>query len=105
MQTDQNENRIIWVIGAMERLSWLGYFKAIGYIVSQDDIDLYYDLDDAREYLFDYDEQIMSYLEGVFYGKNMSPTTMHEIYTLLVTYKNDRNRVFSYGMNHLVGAI
>ena len=66
-------------------------------------IDFYYDLDDTREYLFDNDLEIMSILIALMEESNPSSVMVQEIFNLVVCYKNDRNRVFSYAMKELVG--
>jgi hypothetical protein len=103
MQTDTTENRIIWVVGALERLARLGFFDEIGYTISDDLIDFYYDLDETREYLFDHDQEIMSILIALMEESNLSSTVVQEIYQLVVNYKNERNHVFSYAMEKMVG--
>ena len=103
MKTDSTENRIIWVVGALERLGRLGYFREVAYTVDESEIDFYYDLDDTREYLFDNDLEIMSILIALMEESNPSSTMVQEIFNLVVSYKNERNRVFSYAMKELVG--
>jgi hypothetical protein len=103
MKTDSTENRIIWVVGALERLARLGYFSEVGYTVGEEMIDFYYDLDETREYLFDSDLEIMSILIALMEESNPSSVMIQEIFNLVVCYKNDRNHVFSYAMKELVG--
>ena len=97
------QKRIIWVIGTLERLGGLGYFNSIGYRVDEDCVDLYWELDDIRNYLFDKEEEIFVILLDFLSESDIPLEDIHEFYNLVIDYKNNRNKVFARGMNNLVG--
>jgi hypothetical protein len=97
------QKRFIWVVGTLERLGGLGYFNEIGYRVDEDCVSLYWELDDIRDYLFDKEEEIFVILLDLLSESNIVLEDIREFYNLVIDYKNNRNKVFAYGMNKLVG--
>jgi hypothetical protein len=94
------EKKIIWVIGSLERLAGLGYFNEIGYRVDLDVVDLYWELDDIRDYLFDNEEEMFNILLCVLDESGMDFDEIKEIHKLILSYKNDRSKVFSFAMKN-----
>lgn len=94
------EKRILWVVGAMERLGGLGYFKEVGYKVDKDCVDLYLELDEIRDYLFEEDEEIFFIVMSLIEESDLPMEEIKEIYNLVISYKNDRKKVFVYAMNN-----
>jgi hypothetical protein len=101
MNYSLEEKKIIWVVGSLERLAGLGYFSEVGCKVNEDIVDLYWELDDIRDYIFDDEKEIFSILISVLDESNMDLDEIKEIYNLIVTYKNNRNKVFGYAMENL----
>lgn len=97
------QKRIMWVVGSLERLGGLGYFNEIGYKVDKDCIDLYWELDDIRDYLFESNEQIFTILIVLLEESNMDLEGIKRIYDLVLDYKENRKNVVSYAMENLCG--
>lgn len=98
---DLDEKKMIWVVGSLERLGSLGYFKEIGYRVDEDCVDLYWELDDIRNDLIE-DEEIFLKLVVVFEESNLEFEQIKEIYDLVIQYKNDRSKTFAYAMEKIL---
>lgn len=98
---DLEEKKMIWVVGSLERLGALGYFKEIGYRVDEDCIDLYWELDEIRNYFIE-DEEIFLKLVIVFEQSNLEFEQIKEIYDLVIEYKNNRTKTFSYAMEKIL---
>lgn len=96
------EKRVLWVVGAMERLGGLGYFKEVGYTVDKDCVDLYLELDEIRDYLFDKDEDIFFIIMSLIEESDLPKEEIKKIYDLVISYKNDRKKVFVYAMENLI---
>ena len=73
------EKKDIWIVGSLERLGRLGYFNKIGYNVAPDCIDLYWELDDIRYYLFDDEEEIFIILMTILEESNFTFDQCKEI--------------------------
>lgn len=96
------EKKDIWIVGSLERLGRLGYFNKIGYNVAPDCIDLYWELDDIRYYLFDDEEEIFIILMTILEESNFTFDQCKEIHNLILNYLNNRTKVFSYAMENLL---
>lgn len=96
------EKQILWIVGSIERLGWLGYFSEIGYKVNSDAIDLYYELDEIRDCLYENDLQVLEILSVLLEESNMTYDDMKAVYDLIMNYKNHRNDVFCHAMRHLI---
>lgn len=98
------EKKILWVVGSLERLAGLGYFTEIGYKVDQECVDLYWELDDIRDYLFDDEEEMFNILMCLLEESNITLDEIKEIYNLIISYKNNRNKVFTFALNNFTFA-
>ena len=105
MDLNLEQKRIMWVVGSLERLGGLGYFKEIGYKVGKDCIDLYWELDDIRDYLFESNDQIFTILIALLGESNMALEDIKKIYDLVIEYKEDRKKVVTYAMENLCGVM
>lgn len=98
------EKKILWVVGSLERLAGLGYFTEIGYKVDQECVDLYWELDDIRDYLFGDEEEMFNILMCLLEESNIALDEIKEIYNLIISYKNNRNKVFTFSLNNFTFA-
>ncbi len=103
MNYSLEQNRIIWVVGALERLGGLGYLSEIGYKVTEETIDHYLELDEIRDYLFENNKEIFIIMMTLMEESNMSMEELQEIYDLIIDYKENRKKVVVYAMENLVG--
>jgi hypothetical protein len=103
MNYSLEQNRIIWVVGALERLGGLGYLSEIGYKVEEETIDHYLELDEIRDYLFENNKEIFIIMMTLMEESNMSMEELQEIYDLIIDYKENRKKVVVYAMENLVG--
>lgn len=105
MNYSLEQNRIIWVVGALERLGGLGYLSEVGYKVTEETIDHYLGLDEIRDYLFENNYQIFIIVMSLLEESNMSKEQIEEVYNLVIDYKENRKKVFVYAMENLVGNV
>jgi hypothetical protein len=94
------QKKIIWIVGSLERLAGLGYFNEIGYRVDSDAVDLYWELDDIRHYLFDNEEEMFTILMSLTEDFDLNLEQLKEIHKLILSYKNNRSKVFSFAMKN-----
>lgn len=98
------EMKLLWVFGALERLATLGFIGETPYKVSQDTIDLYLELDENRNNLFPDDEELKEMLAVIIPDINgeLDLDILDGFYTLLKDYKNDREKIVKYSLNHII---
>ncbi len=95
------ELKTAWVIGSLEKLAGLGYFKEIGYKIDPEFVNFYWEADENRHNLIKSEEIFMIVLE-LTRESDMSLEHVTEIHKLLMEYKDDRTKVFAYAMENLL---
>lgn len=94
-------NKVLWVIGALERLSYLGMLSEPPVRVSPDAIDDFIELDEVRDCLFVDENEIPEIVKELVYEFNgkFNPNLVKELSNLVISYKNDRDRMVKYAFN------
>ena len=93
------EQQKIWVVGSIERLSWLGYFKEVSLKVEEDFIEEYWRIDDNLHNIMDSGEEIFKIILELYPELCLEEAT--EVFDLLAAFKNSRTRVFVWGMQRI----
>jgi hypothetical protein len=92
-----DECKVMWVIGALERLATLGALSSdIPLSLSQDAIDDYIQIDNDRQYLFESDFEIAQIFRAVANNHNerdVDEEDICDVIELLLHYKNDREEL------------
>lgn len=95
------EKRILWVIGSLEKLGGLGFFSSIPLKISESSLDVYWEIDDLRESLIS-KEDIKQILYCLVIEGELEVEDFEVIYQLLITYYENREKIFSYGMKSII---
>lgn len=95
------EKKVMWVVGALERLATLGYFSKILYKIPSNNIDTFLEIDEERFSLFDSQEDFVSVIIGVI-GKDFDIETIETICKLVWDYKEQRTKLVSKGLVSLM---
>jgi hypothetical protein len=99
-----SECKVLWVVGALERLATLGMLGSdIPFTVSRDAIDRYLEIDSLREYLFESDFEIAQIFRAIANQNNeqeVNEDDLCNIIELLLNYKNDREEIVKYALSH-----
>jgi hypothetical protein len=98
------EMKLMWVYGALERLVTLGLIYQAPYKIAQEAIDVYLILDDMRDKLFPEDSELKEILRFIMSSttKNVDNNVLDEMYVLLVQYKNNREDIVKYALEHSI---
>lgn len=92
-----DECKILWVVGALERLATLGALNSdIPLTLTQDAIDDYISIDNDRQYLFESDFEIAQIFRAVANSSNereVDEDSMCDVIELLLHYKNHREEL------------
>jgi hypothetical protein len=99
-----NEAKLLWVCGALERLATLGFIGETPYKVSQDTIDLFLHLDENRNKLFPDNTELKYILESILNEINgeSDEDTLNGFYVLLTDYKDNREKIVKYSLEHVL---
>ena len=95
------EKKVMWVIGALERLATLGYFSKIPYRIPSNNIDTFLEIDEERFSLFDSQEDFICVVIGVI-GADFDIDTIETICKLVWDYKEERTRLVSNSLVYLM---
>ena len=82
------EMRVIWVVGALERLGGFGYFNEIGFRVP--DVDVFLKIDGVRDFLFSSKEDFLYCVLAVLEGSDFSEEELEEIFELMIDFELPR---------------
>jgi hypothetical protein len=95
--------KVLWVIGALERLATLGMLNSdIPLKISADVIDDYLEIDNDRQYLFESDFEIAQIFRCIANEHNDGEENEEDICSvieLLLNYKNDREELVKYALS------
>lgn len=98
-----DECKVLWVVGALERLATLGVLNSdVPLTLSQDAIDDYISIDNDRQYLFESDFEIAQIFRAVANSSNerdVDEDDMCSVIELLLHYKNDREELVKYALS------
>lgn len=101
-QLSIDECKVMWVIGALERLATLGLIGPnIPLRLSPNAVEDYMQIDDHREHLFDSDFEIINiFTELADIGsEDQDPYQIKPVIELLMQYKNHRTDIVRYALS------
>jgi len=97
---DKKTCQLLWVYGALERLSTLGFFENPQIQITQKAIDLFVQIDENREILFDKDDHFVSLVKLVCKDFNTQEDQVDDILDLVRAYKDDRTRLVQFSLEN-----
>lgn len=99
-----SEIKILWVVGALERLATLGMLSSdIPLKLTPDAVDDYIEIDNHRNLLFSDDFEIAQIFLAIAKAENeceVSDDDMNQIIKLILEYKNNRTELVKYALSH-----
>jgi hypothetical protein len=103
-QLSIDECKLLWVVGATERLATLGMLSPdIPFHLSSDVVDDYLEIDNHRNILFSNDFEIASIMNALNKNSNVNEvdeTNLKHVVDLILEYKNNRTEVVKYALSH-----
>jgi hypothetical protein len=104
-QLSIDECKVMWVVGALERLATLGLIGAdVPLKLSQDAISDYLEIDEHRELLFESDFEIASIFTALANDECdpevQDPEDIKPIIDLLLEYKDNRTEIVRYALSN-----
>lgn len=100
-----DECKVMWVVGALERLATLGLIGSnIPLKLSSDAVDTYLQIDEYREHLFSSDFEIASLFTALANDECdpelQDPDDLKPVIELLIDYKNNRTDVVKFALSN-----
>jgi len=100
-----DECKVLWVVGALERLATLGLIGSdIPLKLTSDAVEDYVKIDEHREYLFESDFEIASIVTALINDQCdpelQKPEDTKPLIDLLLEYKNNRTKIVKYALSH-----
>lgn len=97
--------KIMWVVGALERLATLGLIGSnIPLKLTSDAVDDYLQIDEYRELLFSSDFEVASIFTAIANeecdSELQDPDDLKPVIELLIDYKNNRTDVVKYALTN-----
>jgi len=104
-QMSISECKVLWVVGALERLATLGLIGPdIPLKLSSNALESYLEIDEHRELLFDSDFEIASIFNALANDECdpelQNPEDSKPIIKLLLEYKDNRTEIVKYALSH-----
>ncbi len=103
-QLSVDECKVMWVVGAAERLATLGMLSPdIPLRLSADAVDDYLEIDNHRDILFESDFEVASIFNALASDVNdeeVEPDDLRDIVDLILEYKNNRTEIVKYALSH-----
>ena len=104
-QLTVDECKVMWVVGALERLATLGLIGAdVPLKLSADAVEDYLEIDEHREILFKSDFEIASIMTALINDECdpevQDPEDTKPLIDLLLEYKNNRTEIVKYALSH-----
>lgn len=98
--------KILWIVGATERLATLGFFEEIPLSLTKESIDYYLEIDEKRDELFENDLEMVEILNvmlkcGSKY--DVLDDDVEIITKLLLEYKNNRINLVKKALDYFHG--
>ena len=99
-QLSIGECKVMWVVGALERLATLGLIGPdIPLRLSSDAVEDYMQIDDHREHLFESDFEIINIFTELADNEDQDPDQIKPVIELLMQYKNNRTDIVKYALS------
>jgi hypothetical protein len=104
MNLSISESKVIWVVGAAERLATLGLLSPdIPTRLTADAIDDFIEIDRDVDLLFSSDYEIASVfrqIASMFNEREVDENDMRSVVNLILEYKNNRTNLVKYALSH-----
>ena len=104
MNLTVNECKVLWVVGAAERLATLGLLSAdIPLKLTADAVDDFIEIDENVDLLFPNDFEIASIFRQIASSENeyeVDKEDTNQIIRLILEYKNNRTELVKYALSH-----
>ena len=104
MNLSISESKIIWVVGAAERLATLGLLSPdIPTRLTADAIDDFIEIDRDVDLLFSSDYEIASVfrqIASMFNEREVDEDDVRSVVNLILEYKNNRTNLVKYALSH-----
>lgn len=97
---DKKTCQVLWVYGALERLSTLGFVENPQMQITQKAIDLFVQIDEKREILFDKDDHFVSLVKLVCKDFNTQEDQVDDILDLVRAYKDNRTQLVQFSLEN-----
>ena len=105
-QLTVDECKVMWVVGAAERLATLGMLSPdVPLKLSQDAISDYLEIDEYRDHLFESDFEITQIFKALAESENneeVDPEDINSVIDLILEYKNNRTELVKYALSNQV---
>jgi hypothetical protein len=99
-----NECKVLWVVGAAERLATLGMLSPdVPLKLSADAVDDFIEIDNHRDKLFPNDFEIAQIFKAIAKTENeyeVDDEDTNSIIDLILEYKNNRTEIVKYALSH-----
>lgn len=100
-----DECKVMWVVGALERLATLGLIGPdIPLKLTSDALENYLEIDEHRELLFESDFEIASIFNALANDECdpelQNPEDSKPIINLLIDYRDNRTEIVKYALEH-----
>ena len=99
-----DECKVMWVVGALERLATLGMLSPdIPIRLSADAVDNFIEIDNHRDILFQNDFEIAQIFKEIANSENkfeVEEEESNQIIDLILEYKNNRTEIVKYALSH-----
>jgi hypothetical protein len=103
-QLSIDECKVMWVVGALERLATLGVIGPdIPLQLSADAVEDYIEIDNHRNLLFESDFEIASIFTQIAKDEcdeEPNPDDVDAIIDLILQYKNNRTEIVKFALSH-----
>jgi hypothetical protein len=103
-QLSIDECKVMWVVGALERLATLGMIGPdIPLQLSADAVEDYMEIDNHRNLLFESDFEIVSIFNALSKDECVpepEPEDVDAIVDLILQYKNNRTEIVKFALSH-----
>lgn len=96
-----NNYRIMWVVGALERLATLGMIGTPPLVIPPNQVENYVLLDEMRSGLFHKNDDIKEILVGLIaqFNQTYDNKLIEDLYYLITDYKDNRSKIVKYALS------
>lgn len=93
---------MLWIFGALERLKSLGFMDGPMYRVAPKAIDMFIEIDECRDFLFQTDAEVLDLFKALSRLSTEQPDEieMNQLCELLLEYKNNRDVMMKFALEH-----
>lgn len=106
MNLNVNECKVLWVVGAAERLATLGLLSPdIPMKLTADAVDDFIEIDENVDLLFPNDFEIASIFRQIASSENeyeVNKEDTNQVIRLILEYKNNRTELVKYALSHAI---